>query len=141
MYKKLHRSRQNKVIAGVAGGLADYYEIDPVLIRVLFIISVFFSYGTGVIAYIILWIIVPQKTLKLNMNEEGTIETPISPDNTKERKMFLGIVLIIIGGLFLLKNLLPFIDFHFVWPMFLIIIGGFILYRTISENTKETAHE
>lgn len=139
MYKKLYRSRRNKIFAGVAGGLAEYFEIDPVFIRALFIVSVF-GYGTGVLAYIVLWIIVPQEVIELNMNEEKH-EIPLSERDKTDRKMFFGIVLIIIGGLFLLKNFVPFFDCHFIWPLFLIVIGGFILYKTISENSKEATNE
>jgi phage shock protein PspC (stress-responsive transcriptional regulator) len=58
MQKKLHRSRTEKMIAGVCGGLAEYFNVDPTLIRVLWIIAVLFA-GGGVLAYIILWIVLP----------------------------------------------------------------------------------
>ncbi len=55
---RLYRSRSQKMIAGVSGGLGDYFDVDPVLIRLLFVVTAFIS-GVGILAYIILWIVVP----------------------------------------------------------------------------------
>src|SRR5437764_3794153 len=55
---RLYRSRSQKMIAGVSGGLGEYFDVDPVLIRLLFVVTAFIS-GAGILAYIILWIIVP----------------------------------------------------------------------------------
>ncbi len=57
--KRLFRDPDNRMIAGVSSGLAAYFSIDPVWIRILFIVSIFLS-GAGVVAYIVLWIVVPQ---------------------------------------------------------------------------------
>ena len=54
--KRLYRSRQNRMIAGVCGGLAEYFNIDPVIVRILWVIF----FHVGLLAYIILWIIVPE---------------------------------------------------------------------------------
>lgn len=61
--KNLYRSRTNKVIAGVCGGLGEYFSIDPVIIRIIWLICVF-AYGVGFLAYIICWIAIPQEPLK-----------------------------------------------------------------------------
>lgn len=60
MERKLERNQQNKMIAGVASGLADYFETDTTLMRVLFICAAVFGFS-GVLIYIILWIAVPEK--------------------------------------------------------------------------------
>lgn len=57
--KRLYRSRQNRMIFGVCGGLGEYFNIDPTIVRVLFLAS-FFLAGTGGILYIIMGIIVPE---------------------------------------------------------------------------------
>ncbi len=56
--KRLYRSRADKVFGGVCGGLGKYFEVDPVLIRVLWAIA-FFVGGAGLLAYIIAWIVIP----------------------------------------------------------------------------------
>jgi phage shock protein C len=57
-YKKLYRSRKERFIAGICGGLAEYFVIDPVWIRLLFILF-FFLGGSALLIYLIMWVIVP----------------------------------------------------------------------------------
>jgi len=58
--KILHRSKKNQLLAGVCAGFAEYFNTDPSIIRLLWII-LFLFYGTGLILYIILWVILPQQ--------------------------------------------------------------------------------
>jgi len=58
MGKKLYRSTDNKIIAGVCGGLADYFGLDATLIRIVWVLLVLLA-GTGILAYIIAWILMP----------------------------------------------------------------------------------
>jgi phage shock protein C len=60
MTKKLYRSKKNRKIAGVCGGIAEYFDIDPIIIRLITLILVL-SAGGGLIAYIIAWIVVPEE--------------------------------------------------------------------------------
>lgn len=60
MAKKLYRSTEGRKIAGVCGGLGEYFDIDPTIIRLIWL-AMIFAVGTGVLAYIIAWIIVPEK--------------------------------------------------------------------------------
>ena len=59
MKKKLYRSEKDSMIAGVCGGIAEYFDVDPTLIRLLTVIFVLLG-GAGVVAYIIAWIIIPK---------------------------------------------------------------------------------
>ena len=59
MNKTLHRSQTDKIVAGVCGGLADYFDIDSTIIRLLFILVVALG-GSGVFLYLILWLIMPK---------------------------------------------------------------------------------
>ena len=63
--KKLFRQQKDKMIAGICSGLGEYFEIDPVIVRVLFVISLF-MFTIGFWIYIILWIIIPNKPLNTN---------------------------------------------------------------------------
>ena len=56
--RKLYRSRSQRMIAGVCGGLADYFNIVATLVRVLFLLLAVFG-GTGLVIYIVMWVIVP----------------------------------------------------------------------------------
>src|SRR5436189_6481265 len=56
--KRLVRSTTDKKIAGVAAGLADYFDLDPTIVRVVWLLAILFA-GTGVLAYLVLWIVLP----------------------------------------------------------------------------------
>lgn len=61
--KRLTRSVDDRMLAGVAAGLAEYFSIDPALIRILFVIIALFGGGiTGLLIYLVLWIIMPEPT-------------------------------------------------------------------------------
>lgn len=57
-YRKLYRSRTDRKIAGVCGGIANYYRVDPVWIRLIFVIF-FLAGGSAFLVYVIMWLIVP----------------------------------------------------------------------------------
>ena len=59
MNKRLYKSMENKMICGVCGGIAEYFDIDPTLIRLAAAAITLFSIGTGIIAYIVAAIIIP----------------------------------------------------------------------------------
>ena len=56
--KRLHRSRSEKMIAGVCGGIAEYMDMDPTIVRVLWVLVAFLA-GTGILLYLILWVVMP----------------------------------------------------------------------------------
>lgn len=60
-YKRLYRSETDKKIAGVCGGLAEYFNIDPAIVRIIFLALALF-WGGGIILYIVFWICVPKKS-------------------------------------------------------------------------------
>ena len=79
--KKLYRDPDNRVLGGVCGGLGAYFNIDPIVFRILFIL-IFFGMGSGLIIYIILWIVIPEAhttAQKLEMRGE-----PITIENIKK---------------------------------------------------------
>lgn len=60
MSKRLFRSRTDRVLGGVCGGIAEYFDIDPVIVRLIWVLLVLAA-GTGILLYIIAWIIIPSK--------------------------------------------------------------------------------
>ncbi|MBF8436413.1 PspC domain-containing protein [Halanaerobiaceae bacterium Z-7014] len=58
--KKLYRSIDERILGGVCGGIAEYFKVDPVLVRIIFIV-LFFGAGSGLLAYLVAWIIVPEE--------------------------------------------------------------------------------
>jgi phage shock protein PspC (stress-responsive transcriptional regulator) len=72
--KKFYRSRNNRVIAGICNSLAEYFNIDPIIVRLITLILVL-SVGAGLIAYIIAWIVVPEEPDNLySVSTEISIE-------------------------------------------------------------------
>ena len=59
MTKKLYRSTKNKRIAGVCGGIAEYLDVDPTIVRLIWIFACFLG-AAGILAYLIAWIIMPE---------------------------------------------------------------------------------
>ena len=135
--KKLYRSQSNKMIAGVCGGIADYFEIDPTLIRIIVVAIALFG-GVGLLAYIAAIFIIPN-----NPNEspsEGSSENLI-----KDKSLFWGSLLVILGLFFLLRQMGLFYGFEFwhipwqmVWAVFLIVIGLYLLYNRNKKDDTES---
>lgn len=88
--KRLYRSRKERLIAGVCGGLGNYFEIDPTWVRILFIVLLLLA-GTTLIVYIILWVIVPPEPLLptpiVSESSPGVSKTPpIEPTQSKSEE-------------------------------------------------------
>lgn len=72
--KKLYRSRKNRIIAGVCGGLGEYFSIDPIVVRIVFVLLLFFN-GLGLILYLIFLVVVPLKPgADIQINREEKVE-------------------------------------------------------------------
>jgi phage shock protein C len=67
-YKKLWRSRKERKIAGVCGGLAYYLRVDPFWFRLIFVLF-FLAVGTGLMVYLIMWLIIPLEPLEDNLSK------------------------------------------------------------------------
>lgn len=155
--KKLYRSRTDRVLGGVCAGVGKYFDIDPVIIRLIWAASVLAA-GTGFFLYIVAWIIIPEEPSKFKQtdsdfmddddddfveselnSESGTYESEkkIKEQMERERrgKLVLGVAILIIGGLFLISQLLP---NGFPWRItigvILIVAGGAVLYKFFREE-------
>ncbi len=76
MNKKLYRNEYHKMIGGVCSGLADYFEIDVTVVRLLFVVA-FFAFGSALIAYIVLWIVLPRNDY--NFFNNPTVDYTVPP--------------------------------------------------------------
>jgi phage shock protein PspC (stress-responsive transcriptional regulator) len=129
MAKKLYRSATNRMIWGVCGGLAEYFDVDPVLVRVIFVVLALAS-GVGLLLYIALAIVIPP----------GRVLTPISPEGLQPEEaersteepghgpLVAGAILVAVGLILLLSNLglTWWLDWGTLWPLVLIAIGAAI---------------
>jgi phage shock protein C len=128
---RVYRSRKNRVIAGVAGGLGEYFDVDVVIVRILFVLAVFLG-GGGLLAYIIAWIVIPEEKIageELDSSVEYYEEkNEWDPETRSKRQRDVGFLLIGLGVFFLSRRFLGSF-FYYFGPLLLIIIGIFLLVR------------
>lgn len=122
----LYRSVKDRKIAGVAGGIGEYLEIDPAIVRLVWLLAILFG-GAGFLAYIIAWIVIPEE--KVITNEDLREETVPATGRTELTGglTFLGILLIVLGIYFLIKQFIPFGLLNYFWPIIIISLGIFLL--------------
>ena len=131
MNNKLYRSRNQKMLAGVCGGIAEYFNIDVTLIRLIWAVISIPSFGTGILMYIIAAIIIPERPYGQQHNTEF-IDVTQSVDRSKIM-IILGAVLILIGIIALISGLFPFLWRMFqnaFWPLIVIIMGIALIYSS-----------
>lgn len=127
---RLVRSTDNRMIAGVAGGLAEYLEVDVSWVRLIWIFVVLLG-GAGILAYIIAWIAIPSQTA-LQGND---VPVNSSAVQTRSRASFVaGVILISLGIFILLARILSVNIYKYLWPALLIGIGIYILFGTARRN-------
>ncbi|MDH4359036.1 MAG: PspC domain-containing protein [Candidatus Berkelbacteria bacterium] len=147
--KKLYRSASDRYIAGVCGGLGKFFDIDPLIFRLLFLIITAFG-GAGVLVYIILWILVPEEGEKIRPKDFGenikegankmAQEMKTSGDRRNNSRIIGGTIVVLIGAIFLLETLFPGwrMGFGRLWPLIIIAIGLAIIFgRSRDQDKKE----
>ena len=122
---KLYRSRDSRVIGGVAGGLGEYFDIDPVIVRLIFIIFGF-AVGNGLLAYIIAWILIPENPVSTMGQPDYA---PRAPMGSKDRQRLLGTILLVIGLVLLVEKVGFWLDFAWLLPLGLILGGVIVLVK------------
>lgn len=137
--KKLYRSRTDRVVAGVCGGLGEYLGVDATLIRFIFLLMIFGG-GAGLFIYFVAWLIIPEAPVAGKTQSEQGAEEQIKKAANEIKEAFertgahrqpdrtAGMFLLIIGLFFLLNNLVPHLfSLSLFWPLVLIALGLVIL--------------
>ncbi|HEY8498503.1 MAG TPA: PspC domain-containing protein [Limnochordales bacterium] len=144
----LFRPRQQSVIFGVCAGLGQYFDVDPVLIRLLFILLAFAG-GFGIVAYVALAVVMPSErsvgrdsrtVLQENVQElreaaavagQELAETVRRARAAGRRRQLLGLALVVLGGVLLLGRLGFFwwLRWELLWPLLLMGLGMLLLLR------------
>lgn len=149
---RLYRSRKDRVIWGVAGGLAEYLGIDPVLVRIAFVLLAF-AYGVTIVAYIIMAIAVPNESVPVARDVSGedlqpevgaTPVEPVSEERSerdeelyKRRRYVMGGGLVIVGAIVLASNLTPwFWRWDQYWPVLIIVAGVAVLAAGMNRRSE-----
>lgn len=138
---KLYRSVSDRMIGGVCGGLGVFLRIDPVFIRLLFVLLLFGS-DFGFILYLLLWILIPEEGKAYGFKEEsfGTKVRSMGDDIQgavtqphPQSGLIIGVGLIVVGGLMFIDRLdlnwLDWFDLDILWPLLLVVGGITLLFR------------
>jgi len=154
MPTRLERSTTNKVIGGVCGGIAQYLEVDPTLVRVFFVISIFLTAGLSILGYIVLLVLMPlpgkptpfvqtpagpSASGDASPSSDTTIApapaTPPDPAAAERRRATFGYFMVALGVVFLLSNLGAFriVRWDLVWPLVFIGAGVLLLAQRIRQ--------
>ena len=172
MTDRLYRSRDDRMLTGVAAGVADALDTDPSLVRIVWVVLAFLTGGIAFVVYIVMAIVVPEAPAGLMTGASappgGTPADapagagPASPDGSpgagpapgagvgaaaapppRQRNdradrarggLVLGALLIVIGGLFLARQLIPALDFGLLWPITAIGLGVLLIIVAITPS-------
>ena len=155
MAERLYRSRDDRMLAGVAAGLAETLDADPSLVRIAWAILAIFTGGIAVVVYIVMAIVVPEAQAgtpvatpaAAGWSGAAPTGTPPPPSDvasdrdarraarrarrgdrdTARGGLVIGLILIVVGGFFLIREFVPWFDWHLWWPIGLIGLGGLLL--------------
>ena len=146
--KRLYKSSQDKVLSGVGGGMAEYFGIDPVFVRLGWVASIFVTGGLSIIAYIVMVIIVPRSEhaapsgswVAVGESPRDSVETEASAGERSERRRYLLGICLIVAGIALLIYNMDFFDW-FAWinlgiiaAVFIMGVGAAIIYASVRQR-------
>ena len=127
--RRLERSQDDRVIAGVCGGLGEYLGVDAVLIRIAALILVFAG-GAGIVLYLIGWLAMPEAATPPTHGEVAPEPAAGASAEQRSGGFVLGLVFIVLGVFFLVDQAWPdFPSWKYIWPLALIAVGAAILLR------------
>lgn len=152
MTRRLYRSRTDTILGGVAGGVADYLDVDPSLVRIVWAILAIITGGIFVVLYIVMWIVVPQ-TLAAEPagasgdagsdspapGEGGAPASPPRPVVHRQRSgngtLIFGLILIGVGAWFLVRQYVD-INLDRLWPIGLVLLGVLLLLVSLRRSPE-----
>lgn len=141
--RKIFRSRKDRVIAGVCGGVAEHFNVDPVWVRIGWVLCVF-AKGLGLIAYVLCWILIPEKEEAVaagggpgTAGAEGTTagaeaggDSGVAQRLTSSQpRVVIGVILIALGCIFGVSAFVPFFHDTVFWAFVCIVLGVVLLAR------------
>lgn len=154
MDKKIYRSRNDKMMGGVCGGIAEYFNIDSTVVRLLAVL-LFFAEGIGFFLYFISWVIIPEAAYP----DSNTFNDSDKDNDQREDKDFsstdfgkadssngsgktdssngsklIGIGLIAIGLLLLVDKWVPYFHWRRFWPLILVGFGAVLVLKGVKDN-------
>ena len=160
MNRRLYRSRRDSVLGGVCGGVADYLDIDPSIVRIIWAVLALVTGGLFLVLYIVMWIVVPEGPSAATVAGASTAPTgtagepgsePAQPQASapawgayEERlrrggsggAMIFGLILIGAGIWFLVDQYIPTFDRDLIWPIALVALGAALLFVSLRRRAE-----
>jgi len=140
--RRLYKSRQNRIIDGICGGISEYFGVDPTIVRLLWVLITLMG-GSGFFLYILAMIIMPVNPEHIG----GAAQPAVSKPNGSDRKRFFGVMLILVGVFVLMINLGMLAEFSWWWfsrtvmlPVFLILLGGLFVYIHTTKRAEKSSN-
>jgi phage shock protein C len=142
--RKLFRSKTDRVFFGVCGGLGEYFDVDSSIIRLIFVILAVWG-GIGVLLYIVCIFLFPEEGTNKNSDTKADIKDRVEDvaseikETIKRRPstrgdLVVGLVVLLLGIIFLFQNIFSWLNIWKLWPVFLVLIG---LVMIASSSKKE----
>jgi phage shock protein C len=146
MRERLYRSRGDRMLFGVAGGMARYFNLDPAIVRLVWVL-LFLAGGAGILLYIVAAIVIPEEPAGYAATAAAAGEraagTPARAGWMGQRRdtgggaIVLGLVLVLAGGWFLAQRIFPQLDPQLVWPAVLIVLGVVLVVGALRRSSGE----
>ncbi len=146
MNRRLYRSHTDSVFGGVAGGVAEYLDLDPAIVRVLWALLALITGGVFFILYIVMWVVVPYRPDAADM-AAGEVaaggQTPpggaaptwnaqpyrgLRRHRSGSGSWVFGLILVVVGLYFLGMEYLPDFNLDRLWPLGLVVVGLLLLF-------------
>jgi phage shock protein C len=166
MNRRLYRSRRDSMLGGVAGGVADYFDMDPSIVRVGWAVLALVTGGIFLVLYIVMWIVVPEGPSAATVAQAGEGAAPPADPGTEapgtgatppaassastwevqEQRLrrggsggavIFGVILIGLGVWFLIDQFVPDVDTDLLWPVALVVLGIVLLIIALRRPSSE----
>jgi phage shock protein C len=150
--RRLYRCRHDRRLGGVAAGVAEFFGLDPTLVRLLWVVSIFFG-GISLLLYFGMWIIVPLEPVSADESAAAAGDPATAPGDPSAAPeghrhqphgdgrwtTILGAILILFGTLALVDRFLPALDVaHFLVPAIMIGIGAYLVTSAVRREPMES---
>ena len=136
MRDRLYRSRTDRMLFGVAGGMARYLNLDPAIVRIVWVL-LFLAVGTGVLLYIVAAVVIPEEpagyvppAARAGLAGTGVDASPNARPDLGNGPIIFGVVLVLVGGWLLLQRFVR-INTADVWPILVIGLGVILVIGSL----------